>query len=33
VRFPAPRGSSIRVGMIDKQGIRLRWELVGSKLD
>ena len=23
----------MRVGMIDKQGIRLRWELVGSKLD
>ena len=21
------------IGMIDKQGIRLRWELVGSKLD
>ena len=31
--IPAVRWGSMRVGMIDAQGIRQRWECVGSKLD
>src|ERR1019366_4398144 len=31
--FPGWRCGSMRVGMIDTQAIRQRWESVGSKLD
>jgi hypothetical protein len=31
--FPVCRSGSMRIGMIDMQAIRKRWDTVGSKLD